>query len=350
MLYYFLPTLQMALLSHTFINKAVGRLSIFSLIFLFGCKGDSLKKEKTLFPEDFPEIAYNNPTNKLTEEKINLGRHIFYDKDLSNTRTVSCGSCHAQVHGFADHNLSLSFGIYNRLGKRNSPALSNLAWMTNYMWDGGIRHLDVMPIAPFTDSNEMGMTLPLVLERIREKPKYQKLILEAFGDTTVDETRILLPLSQFMLTLVSDESKYDKVRRGTEKFTNQELNGYKIFQKNCSLCHTEPITTSNNFEFNGVTTDSDPGRFRITQLEEDKHKFKVPSLRNIELTYPYMHDGSIFSLEGVINAYNNNSNYLINEKLPQMNLSKEEIQELVAFLKTLTDYSFISNLKISEIQ
>ena len=350
MLFYFQPTLQMALLSRIFTSKTVRIFVFIGIIIFSGCKGDSITNEKPLFPEDFPEVAYNNPNNKFTEEKIKLGRHIFYDKDLSLTRTVSCGSCHAQVHGFADHNLSLSFGIYNRLGKRNSPALSNLAWMSNFMWDGGIRHLDVMPIAPFTDSNEMGMTLPLVLERVRENPKYQKLLLDAFGDTAVDETRVLLPLSQFMLTLVSDDSKYDKFRRGSAKFSNQELNGYKIFQKNCSACHSEPITTNNNFEFNGLTTDADPGRYRITQIDEDKRKFKVPSLRNIELTYPYMHDGSYFSLAEVINAYNNNSNYLINEKLPKMNLSAEEIQELLSFLKTLTDYSYLSNLKLSEIQ
>jgi len=300
------------------------------------------------FPSDFPPISYQNPANPFTEAHIALGRKLFYDPNLSLTRNISCGSCHAQVHGFADHNLPLSFGIFGRKGKRNSPSLVNVAWMPNFMWDGGIRHLDVMPIAPLTDSTEMGMTLPLVLERVKENEEYKTLFMNAYGKFEVSETSVLLPLSQFMLSIISDQSKYDRVRRSQDKFTANESNGYQIFKKNCSSCHQEPLFTRNDFQKNGITFNGEElGRFRITQILEDSFYFKVPTLRNVELTYPYMHDGRFRTLEEVLEAYNQvDRNHAPN--LPEFNLNTIEKEQLIAFLKTLTDYSLISNHKLSE--
>lgn len=305
--------------------------------------------EGITFPKDFPPIAYNNPSNPITKAKIKVGRHLFYDVNLSKNRTISCGSCHAQVHGFADHNTALSFGIYGRMGKRNAPAIVNVAWMNSFMWDGGIRHLDVISIAPLTDTTEMGLTLKEVVQRVKEQNKYEKLFKEAYGSDSINEHRILLSLSQFMLQLISDQSKYDKVRRGTERFTQDEQRGYELFKVNCSSCHQEPLMTNHQFKSNGIPKNSDPGRYRITQIEADKGLFKVPTLRNVELTYPYMHDGSIYSLQEVIESYNE-VDRTTHPEIPQFQFNSTQIDQLVAFLKTLTDYSFISNHSYSEIR
>jgi len=318
-----------------------GRTKILVLVLFFhlgSCQKNPTSAEFK-FPNDFPNVEYKNPNNELTPEKIYLGRVLFYDPNLSSTRTISCGSCHAQVHGFADHNLPKSFGVHNRLGKRNSPSIQNLAWNKSFMWDGGITHLDVMPIAPITDVNEMDLPLGLAIERIKENKQYQPLFQKAYNDTTINEKTVLFALSQFMLSLVSDQSKYDDVRRGKSNFNKLEKQGYTLFQSNCSKCHSEPLLTNNHFEYNGLAVnDTDLGRFRITQLQKDTHHFKVPSLRNVALTYPYMHDGSFSNLDQVLNAY----------KL-KFQLQNQDVDALRAFLHTLTDHKFISNLNHGEI-
>ena len=324
-------------------------------ITIFSCKPEPTKTNPDFnYPAEFGSIAYPNPNNKPTPAGIELGRHLFYDVNLSLNRTVSCGSCHAQVHGFADHNLPVSFGIYNRKGIRNSPSIINLAWSPTFMWDGGIQHLDVMPIAPFTDTNEMGMTLPSVIERIKENSKYLNLYQKAFPNKEINEETTLLALSQFMLSLISNNSKYDQVKKGKTQFTTSESNGYELFKTHCNSCHSEPLFTNHQFEYNGiVVTESDPGRYRITQLTSDKYRFKVPTLRNTELTYPYMHNGSIRTLDEVLSEYVESSHIESNRnysgKLNPITLSETERKDLIAFIKTLTDYDIISNPKFSEI-
>ncbi len=313
------------------------------------CQEPEIETRKPIeFPADFPPITYQNPENPFSQAHIALGRKLFYDPNLSLTRNISCGSCHAQVHGFADHNTPQSFGIYGRKGVRNTPALINLAWMSQFMWDGGIRHLDVMPIAPFTDSTEMGLSLPQLLTRVEENTTYLDYFQKAYGTTQVDEKRILFALSQFMLSLISDNSKYDRVRRHQDKFTLQEERGYALFQENCVNCHQEPLFTSGTFQRNGITKNgADLGRFRITQLPKDSFYFKVPTLRNIALTYPYFHDGRFRNLEEVLEAYNH-ADRSVSSGLPLFNLDNSQKQELISFLNTLTDYTFISKHQFSE--
>jgi cytochrome c peroxidase len=316
---------------------------ILLLVFILPLIETSCQKNATdsefKFPADFPSIQYKNLENQLTPQKIHLGRVLFYDPNLSSTRTISCGSCHAQVHGFADHNLPKSFGVHNRIGMRNSPALQNLAWNTHFMWDGGITHLDVMPIAPITDVNEMDLPLGEAIERIRENKQYHILFKKAYGDTIINEKTVLFALSQFMLTLVSDQSKYDDVRRGKTSFNQIESKGYQVFKNHCVKCHSEPLLTNNQMEYNGLTVKSkDLGRFRITQTLKDTFHFKVPSLRNVALTYPYMHDGSFSNLDQVLKAYQT-----------KFQLENHDLEALRAFLNTLTDHKFISNLNHAEI-
>jgi len=322
---------------------------ILVMLFWQSCQKPLVETREAIeFPSDFPPVQYQNPSNPFNAASIALGRKLFYDPNLSRSRTISCGSCHAQVHGFADHNLPVSFGIYGRKGQRNAPSLVNLAWMPRFMWDGGIRHLDVLSIAPFTDTTEMGMTLPAVLERVRENPEYESYFNQAYGTFDVDESRVLLPLSQFMLSIISDQSKYDRVRRSQDQFTPIEQKGYELFKTNCSTCHQEPLLTRNDFQRNGITNNgSELGRFRITQLPQDSFAFKVPTLRNVELTYPYMHNGRIRTLKEVLDAYNN-ADRSHAPNLPTFHLDENQKEALIAFLKTLTDYRMISNLNLSE--
>ncbi len=322
---------------------------ILVLLNLNACREPEIESRNAIeFPADFPPIAYQNPENPFTEAHIALGRKLFYDPNLSLTRNISCGSCHAQVHGFADHNTPQSFGIFGRKGVRNSPALINLAWMNEFMWDGGIRHLDVMPIAPITDTTEMGLSLPLLINRVEENISYNTFFQQAYGTTQVNEKRILYALSQFMLSLISDGSKYDRVRRNQDKFSLQEQKGYSLFKEYCVNCHQEPLLTDVTFQRNGITKEGpDLGRFRITQMPKDSFYFKVPTLRNVALTYPYFHDGRFQNLEEVLDAYNH-ADRTLSSGLPSFNLDNSQKQELISFLNTLTDYSFISNHQFSE--
>ena len=325
-------------------------LTITSGYFSTGCKTDSPSIPNAIdFPSHFPAIAYSNNENKPTQEGIALGRALFYDKNLSLTRTISCGSCHAQVHGFADHNLPVSYGIFNRKGNRNAPALINLAWQPTFMWDGGINHLDFVPLAPLTDSNEMGLSINNWIERVKEQPQYRSFFLQAFKSDSITEKRTLFALSQFLISLVSSESKYDKFLQNKATFTASEAAGYKLFQSKCSQCHTEPLLTNHQFERNSVTTSGiDRGRMRITEIEEDRFKFKVPTLRNIALTYPYMHNGSMATLEEVLMHYGNLESNPNNPKLGNPKLSQSEQKLIIDFLHTLTDPRFISNHAFSE--
>lgn len=317
--------------------------------FTSACNNNEIQNKPFLeYPKHFPSPQYPNIQNQVTAAGFELGKMLFYDKNLSLTRTLSCGSCHAQVHGFADHNVATSFGIFNRQGIRNSPAIMNMAWGKQFMWDGGINHLDLLPLAPITDTTEMGLSINSWIDRItQQQVKYGPLFRNAFGSDTITEKKILLSLSQFMLSLVSSNSKYDQVIKGEQNFNPLEAQGYEIFKLKCNSCHTEPLFSNSQFERNGYTQSGlDRGRMRITELPTDLYKFKVPSLRNLEFTYPYMHDGKVQTLDEVLNHYSNNQLHVQNEKI--IPLQPAEKEAITAFLKTLTDYQFISNLKFSE--
>jgi cytochrome c peroxidase len=325
----------------------------FVLLLLFSCRKEIDPSKTTLMelPQNFPAPIYNNTQNPLSIDGIALGRKLFYDKNLSLSGNVSCGSCHAQVHAFADHNTPTSFGIYGRTSIRNSPSISNVAWQPNFMWDGGINHLDVMPIAPFTDKNEMGLTLNQLIEKVSASSIYKTLIKKAFNVDVITEKEILFAISQFMRTLVSANSKYDHVKLGKANFTIQEQLGYELFKTNCAQCHSEPFFTNFDYANNGaINSKIDSGRMRVTQLEKDRNKFKIPSLRNVALTYPYMHNGSFNNLTDVINHYSNVQNTMnqIDPRIKVKRYTEEEKTQLISFLNTLTDYKYISNYQFSE--
>ena len=304
-------------------------------------------------PKNWPKPVYDFSKNPLTEEGFQLGRNLFYDPILSRDNTISCASCHLQQTGFTHVDHDLSHGIDGKIGTRNSLTLQNLAWNKTFMWDGGVNHLDVQYIHPITSEVEMDETMENVVKKLQEIPKYKELYKKAFGTDKVTGQLTLKALSQFVVMLTTSNSKYDKVVRKEEKFTEMEQKGYNIFEQNCASCHKEPLFTSDTFENNGLSVDptlNDYGRMKITQIKSDSLKFKIPTLRNIEFTFPYMHDGRFKTLNEVIKHYNSgikHSNTLSKQLQKPMNLSDNERTELVAFLKTLSDKEFLYNPKYS---
>lgn len=300
-------------------------------------------------PVYFPIPVYDFTQNPLDSAKINLGRILFYDPILSTDNTISCASCHSPYNAFAHTDHDLSHGIFDSIGKRNAPALFNLAWQKTFMWDGAINHLDMQALAPISHPKEMGSDISEVIRKLSLSKEYKHLFFVAFKDSTITSSKILKALSQFQLTLVSANAKYDKVKLGKEEFTEQEQNGYQLFKANCASCHSEPLFSNYNFENNGLPMDStlkDLGRYEITKNDNDKRKFKVPSLRNLSYTYPYMHDGRFTTLKEVINHYNSGiekSNTLSTHLYKPIFFTANEKVDLIAFLLTLNDKDFVFN-------
>ena len=301
-------------------------------------------------PKGWPKPNYDFEANPLTEEGFQLGRRLFYDPILSRDNTISCASCHLQATGFTHIDHSLSHGIEGKIGTRNTLALMNLAWTKKFMWDGGVNHLDIQPLAPITSAVEMDETLENVVSKLQKSEKYRDLFEKAFGTSKITGQLALKALSQFALQLVSSNSKYDKVMRKEAVFTLQEQKGYELFINNCASCHKEPLFTSDKFENNGLqidTTLNDIGRMKITNKQEDYLRFKVPTLRNVQYTFPYMHDGRFKTLTEVVKHYNSlkNDKNLSKQLSKPMNLSDNDRVDLVAFLKTLKPTCLLEILK-----
>ncbi|MCA6365108.1 MAG: c-type cytochrome [Bacteroidetes bacterium] len=301
------------------------------------------------WPAHFPKPVYDFRHNALRSETVQLGRALFYDPLLSASNAVSCASCHSQYNGFAHADHALSHGIYDSVGTRNAPALMNLAWQRSFMWDGAVNHLDVQALAPITHPKEMGETLPGVIKKLNASPLYPALFFAAFGDSAITGQRILLALSQFQLTLISSNSKYDSVKAGKATFNPQQARGYALFKTHCNTCHREPLFTTGAFSSNGLpvdTTLNDFGRGAITHRSSDSLQFKIPTLRNIEFTFPYMHDGRFTRLSQVLTHYT--SGVVQHKNLPSslqkpITLTPDEKVDLTAFLLTLTDKKFLYN-------
>lgn len=298
-------------------------------------------------PKGWPKPPANIfAQNKLTEQGFQLGKKLFYDPRLSKDKEVSCAGCHQPFAAFSTFDHDLSHGINNSFTTRNAPALMNLAWMSAYHWDGGVNHIEVQPLSPLTAPNEMGQTLDSVLFLLREDSSYRRMFKAAFGDANISSQRMLKALAQFTGSLVTSNSKYDRVVNGLDSFSNFEKRGYEHFKANCASCHKEPLFTDNSYRNNGLALNrfNDVGRQKITGLPSDSLKFKVPSLRNIQLTFPYMHDGRIFSVPQVVDHYiaitSKGQPGLDSNLQKPIVLNNLQKNELVYFLYTLTDTSF----------
>lgn len=304
-------------------------------------------------PEGWPQPVYDLSKNPITDAGFQLGRQLFYDPLLSRDTTISCASCHLQATGFAHVDHKLSHGIYGKIGTRNAPVIMNMAWNRYFMLDGGVNHLDMQPLAPITNPLEMDETMERVVEKLNASPKYRRLFQSAFADSVATGQKTLQALSQFILMLNSYNSKYDKYLRKESggEFTEQEQRGLAIFRHHCAACHTEPLFTNGEFANNGLPPDSalmDLGRMRITRNPADSLKFKVPTLRNIQFTFPYMHDGRFKKLLEVVNHYTDriqhNATLDAHLQTPIV-LSHEQKIDLVAFLLTLTDRDFLFDIR-----
>ncbi|MBP7810264.1 MAG: cytochrome-c peroxidase [Bacteroidia bacterium] len=343
-------------------------LFIFSLLFVAvfsSCKKDpeiilpaSTDNQNTyapVVPTGWPSPVYDFTGNEVTYDIFTLGRHLFYEPLLSGDSTISCGSCHMQTFGFSNGpSHATSHGVNNLTGKRNSPGLFNLTWQVKTMWDGGVNNLENQPLGPIQNPIEMNLNYSTALSRIAGTAKYKALFKNAYGDTVVTSQRFLKSFAQFMGLMVSYNSKYDKVKNGNESFTASENSGYTVFKSKCASCHAEPLFTDHSFRNNGLPINSfqDSGRYRITLDPNDIYKFKMPSLRNLGFTAPYMHDGRFQTLTDVLNHYSSgisstqNLDPSLNGGIP---LSAQEKSDLLSFLTTLNDYSFKADTRFKEI-
>ncbi|NDB35612.1 MAG: cytochrome-c peroxidase [Flavobacteriia bacterium] len=299
-------------------------------------------------PENWPKPTYNFEDNPVSLEGFNLGRALFYDPILSKDSTISCASCHLQYTAFAHVDHPTSHGVESRVGKRNAPGLMNLAWNPYFHWDGGALTLNGQAVNPITHPDEMGSSLQMVLKKLNANPNYKSAFKEVFNTSEIKTHHLLKALAQFTASLVSSNSKFDQVMRKETTFTTQEQKGYVLFKKYCVDCHKAPLFTNYSFEANGIGPNPallDSGRSTISGKSKDAFLFRVPTLRNVEYSFPYMHDGRFAKLKDVIHHYAAPENWKnpISEKLirKKISLSFNEEKDLLAFLKTLTDKGFL---------
>lgn len=302
-------------------------------------------------PKNFPQPTYTFNNNPVTKEGFELGRRLFYDPILSRDGSVSCNNCHIQATAFADSPVHpLSVGIDELVGIRNAPSLVNMAFYPEFFWDGGVTHLDFAPINAIESTFEMDAKVKHVVKRLNAKEHYRAMYKKAFGIDEITLPYTLYALSQFTGMMISANSKYDKyIRSEGETLSAIELQGMKAFKQKCSSCHSGELFTDFSYRNNGLdSTFSDMGRGRITALESDIGKFRVPSLRNVALTAPYMHRARFSSLDEVLDHYD--SGMIYSETLDTLfkkegklgiDLSENEKKAIIAFLHTLTDNEFV---------
>ncbi len=305
-----------------------------------------------------PALPLDNP---LTNEGVELGRRLFFDQRLSGNHTQSCASCHQPALAFADQHRRVSTGATGTLGTRNAMPLANLAWNAGFFWDGRARTLREQVLQPVTNPSEMHADLDTVVARLRADPAYPALFRDAFGEPVIDADRMARALEQFLLTRLAADSKFDRVLRRTAQFSAEEQRGFDLFQTesdprrgqfgaDCFHCHGGPLFRSQPFANNGLDVESkDWGRALVTGRDGDRGKFAVPSLRNVEVTAPYMHDGRFSTLEEVVAHYARGVQRsptldpnLAKHPGPGVPISPPDQRALVAFLRTLTDESLRS--------
>ena len=303
------------------------------------------------YPSNWPRPARELSGTSLTVEGVALGRKLFYDPILSRDSIISCSSCHLNYTAFTHVDHALSHGIHDSVGTRNSAALVNLAWGKHFMWDGAVNNLDMQALAPINHPAEMGEETAHLVAKLQRSQEYRTLFSAAYGDSIVTGEHLLKALSQFELTLISCGSKYDRVKAEQvgEAFTDQEANGYRLFKQHCDACHKEPLFTTGDFANTGLPVDptlNDLGRMRVTHDPKDSLRFKIPTLRNIEFSFPYMHDGRFKNLRAVLDHYVQGvvrSKTLALELQKPIQLTSNERTDIVAFLLTLSDRDFLFN-------
>lgn len=282
--------------------------------------------------------------DRVEAERL-LGQLLFHERRLSKDNTVSCAACHVAELAFTD-GVAKSAGIEGRMAFRNSPTLFNMKDFDLFMFDGVIESLEVQALSPIQDHNEMGSSIKEILGKLKEDKVYKQQVHKAYG-RDLDAKAITQSLAAFQRTLVSTSSRYDLYVQDARKhrLNEEELAGMNLFTDkfNCISCHAKPHFSHGKPESNGIhLTKDDWGRHRATGKESDKGKFKVPSLRNISITAPYMHDGRFENLEAVLKFYAGKKEAHGAELVRGYRISIKEQQQIIAFLNTLTDTSFLT--------
>ncbi|MCI2230012.1 cytochrome-c peroxidase [Polaribacter sp. MSW13] len=333
--------------------------NIFILLLLASCANEDYdpisydNPEVTLnIPADFPDLNTFFYDNVPTKYGVELGEKLFKEKRLSTDNTISCSSCHMQENAFADHN-AIGIGIEGRVGLRNTPPIQNLAFMQFYNWDGSKRQLETQPLVPIITHEEMDSSILEAIGKIATEEDYINLFYKAFGDEGITPEKIYNSIAQYEYTLISANSKYDKVKRnegGT--FTEKEEKGSIIFQQKCASCHGTELFTDQSFRNIGFPVNpntDEAGRARVTGKNEDLYRFRVPTLRNIEYTAPYGSFGQFATLKevldyldrGVLDA--DNLDPILKDNNNRIPLTEDEKESLISFLKTLSDVDFVSS-------
>ncbi|MEM9837485.1 MAG: cytochrome c peroxidase [Bacteroidota bacterium] len=337
------------------------------VLLLTSCQQATSSEPVVYDPPEFADIIYP-PDNPSTRAGLALGERLFFDPILSADSSISCSSCHLPALAFTDGKV-VSTGIYGRKGRRNSPSLVNIGYRYESMfWDGRASDLETQALHPVADPKEMGGDWPSIVHKLRRHTFYAQAIKQAFGLVDVSEINpdhVGKALAQYQRSLISFNSKYDQVKRGEATYTESEARGHAIFFDEsdftdgpyanlpvgeCAHCHTAPHFTNQRFFNNGLdeaptlTEFRDKGRGGITKNKYENGLFRTPSLRNIALTAPYMHDGRMESLAEVIEHYNSGGHYAENRSanVRPLGLSEQDKADLLAFLQTLTDESFVT--------
>lgn len=345
---------------------------VFTALFLLtiawvGCKKEVTADEdivqstpyKLVIPSGFPQMLIP-ADNQLTVEGVELGRKLFYDPVLSGNRSQSCSSCHRQEAAFSDAGQRFSTGINGSQGSRNAQALINTGFQSRFFWDGRAFDLEKQILETVPNPIEMHLSWKEAADRLHADPIYRMEFKKAFGTDVIDSNLVAKAIAQFLRTLISSNSRFDKRARNEINLTPQELNGYVIFNTekgDCFHCHPADggrLFTDNRFHNNGLdSVFSDQGLAAVTGNAADQGKFLTPTLRNITLTAPYMHDGRFKTLEEVIEHYNSGGkpsatiDPLMKNVGKGLNLTQKEKADLLAFLRALTDSSFVTEKKFS---
>jgi cytochrome c peroxidase len=299
-------------------------------------------------PAGFPEIAFPEG-NEFTIERWKFGKALFYESALSKSGQVSCVSCHKPSFAFSD-NVALSLGDHDAVGRSNAPSLANVAYQPYYTRAGGVATLEMQVLVPIQEHDEFNSNIVDIAQALKTNPEYEKAAFDCYG-RELDPYVIVRAISNFERSLISGNSRYDNyVFQGNKTaLAANALRGMNLFMSektNCSKCHSGFNFSNYEFENNGLyEVYPDSGRMRLTRLESDRALFKVPTLRNIQFTAPYMHDGSISSLKEVIAHYNSGGKLHPNKNklIKPLGLSKQEQADLLAFLESLSDNEFINN-------
>lgn len=299
------------------------------------------------------------PDNKLSKAGIELGRFLFYDKLLSEDNTMSCGSCHNQAMAFTDNNKKFSEGTQKKLGNRNAMPTFNLMWFDSLFWDSRASRLNQLALMPIKNPLELNTTPEAVIAKLKLVPDYRIKFKNAFGDDSITTQRLAFALEQFLVSMVSDNSRFDKAKRGEIKSTLEEERGFEVAsQKGCFNCHKTSLFTDNLSHNTGLDLSiTDKGLGGFTGKYNQEGKFKTPSLRNVALTAPYMHDGRFETLEKVIEFYDHevidnlgarNISFEFIEQGTRNRISPSDTKALIAFLHSLTDINLVTNPKFSD--